>query len=408
MTEYELAQALFRQQQAPDASMPTTSQVRGVAASDSADGVVTVLLDATAGGASAEMEVPTTGGITEGSEVLVTLLDGAPVEVSQAGSIDGAAGSATKYITETGSYGIRVHPEGDTTNYSTIDADGMDVVKGGVSVAEFGEAARVGAEDSTHVTISASETSGDGYTDSTSDMALYDATGTSPDLRLYNTSRAWDDDSDGSEEVGIALGRDVYASKIRASIYEGEEPSSNLEILTGDLSTSVNAGTFIGSQRHWASDSSKFDKASVQTASGAGGGASVRISAMSGSPNAAGAYARVSVEASSSGTVATVEADEIRLYDHQQDSYTPAYMTHGMVAQGTNVPANGYHDFTVSFGHTYASPPDVLLTLYTASTATTFNCDIYLRARSTTGFTARIVNREGSDRSPGFTWFAIG
>lgn len=408
MTEYELAQALFRRQQAPDASMPTTSQVRGVAASDSSDGTVTVVLDATAGGANAEMEVPTTGGITEGSEVLVTLLDGAPVEVSQAGSIDGAAGSATKYITETGSYGIRVHPEGDTANYSVIDADGMSVVKGGTSVAHFGETARVGAEGNTHVTISASETSGTGYTDSTSDMTLYDSTGESPDLRLYNTSRAWSDDSDGSEEVGIALGRDVYASKIRASIYEGEDPSSNLEILTGDLSTSVNAGTFIGSQRHWASDSSKFDKASVQTTSGAGGGASVQISAMSGNPNAAGAYAGMSVEATSSGTTVTIEADEFKFYDHQQDSYSPAYMTHGMVGQSANVPANGYRDYTVSFGHTYASTPDVLLTIYTTTTATTFNCDIYLRSRSTTGFTARIVNREGSDRSPGFTWFAIG
>ena len=153
MTEFELAQALFRQQQAPDASAPTTSQVRGVAASDSSDGTVTVVLDATAGGASAEMEVPTTGGITEGSEVLVTLLDGAPVEVTQAGSIDGAAGSATKYITETGDYGIRVHPEGDTANYSLIDADGMDVVKGGTNVAHFGETARLGAEDGYHTEV---------------------------------------------------------------------------------------------------------------------------------------------------------------------------------------------------------------------------------------------------------------
>ncbi len=332
---------------------------------------------------------------------------------TQVGSIDlaamaDAAGRANDFITEFGSGGIRVHPLGVSADYAAIDADGMSVVSGGESVAHFGTDARIGAEDKTHVTISASETSGTGYTDSTSDMTLYDSTGENPDLRLYNTSRAWSDDSDGSEEVGITLGRDVYASKIRASIYEGEDPSSNLEILTGDLSTSVNAGTFIGSQRHWASDSSKFDKASVQTTSGAGGGASVQISAMSGNPNAAGAYAGMSVKATSSGTTVTIEADEIKLYDHQQDSYSSAYMTHGMVAQGTNVPANGYHDFSVSFGHTYASPPDVLLTIYTTTSATTFNCDIYLRSRSTTGFTARIVNREGSDRSPGFQWLAIG
>lgn len=320
--------------------------------------------------------------------------------------------TAEKYITAIDDNGIRVHAKSNaTTNYAAINADGMNVVKGGVSVASYGDTARIGKEASTHVTISASETSGTGYTDSTSDMTLYDATGDSPDLRLYNTSRVWSDDSDGSEEVGIALGRDVYASKIRASIYEGEDPSSNLEILTGDLSTSVNAGTFIGSQRHWASDSSKFDKASVQTTSGAGGGASVQISAMSGNPNAAGAYAGMSVKATSGSTTVTIEADEIKLYDHQQDSYSPAYMTHGVVnsGQSTATPANGYKDFTVTFGHTYTSPPHVVPGFYSTSTAAGLGgLSCAVNSITTTGCTIRVFNNTSSARSPAVEWIAIG
>lgn len=81
----------------------------------------------------------------------------------------------------------------------------------------------------------------------------------------------------------------------------------------------------------------------------------------------------------------------------------------GSVDQTTGIAARGYHDYDVTFGAEFDSPPNVLLTIYTTTSATTsFDCDIYLRSRSTTGFTARIINREGTGRSPGFQWLAIG
>lgn len=402
MTEYELAQALFRRQQAPDSSMPTTSQVRGVAASDSSDGTVTVVLDATAGGANAEMEVPTTGGITEGSEVLVTLLDGAPVEVSQAGSIDGAAGSATKYITETGSYGIRVHPEGDTANYSVIDADGMDVVKDGVSVAQFGEDARVGAEDGTHVSISATSTQHEMGTEDTSELGLYESTGTSPDLRLYNTTRTYDTPAGQmrSTEVGIELGQEGALSD-GATIRSDIQPLGTTVLMT--------VGSSTGTRDSDANVTSVNGKGTAQLATHVDGWGDGGATATLGASANDGGSASVEVHADAESTSVKVVGESISVWDGDSThAVHGAFPTHGMVGQSTNVPANGYHDFNVSFGHTYSSPPDVLLTLYTTTTATTFNCDIYLRSRSTTGFTARIVNREGSDRSPGFTWFAIG
>lgn len=93
-SDYELAKMLFPKPRdivrEATAGTPKTSQVRGVATSDSADGSVSVILDTVAGGDNAEMTVPTAGGIVEGSDVIVTLLDGTPVEVDQPGSIDNA------------------------------------------------------------------------------------------------------------------------------------------------------------------------------------------------------------------------------------------------------------------------------------------------------------------------------
>jgi hypothetical protein len=361
MTEYELAQALFMQRQAPEASAPTTSQVRGVAASDSSDGTVTVVLDATAGGASAEMEVPTTGGITEGSEVLVTLLDGAPVEVTQAGSVDGAAGSATKYITETGNDGIRVHPDGDTANYSLIDADGMDVVKGGTNVAHFGETARLGAEDGYHTEV------------------------TSEGMRV----------SDGTDDV-VRIHSEVTQDGVRrGSVDIGKSGDDTL--------TSVG-----GSAEDYTEDDYVYRKRSAE------------LVAMA-STESDGAWVEAWAEHASTwdedNTGITLRGKQLDLYGPNGEGYASVSMEaaakaigaqSGSVGQTTGIAANGYHDFDVTFPTEFATVPNVLLTIYTTSTATTFNCDIYLRAKSTTGFTARIVNRESVGRAPGFQWLAIG
>lgn len=96
MTEFELARALFRKEpnEGETKSAHVTTQIHGYATSASVDGSVTVVLDSNAGGEDAEMEVPTLGGITEGAEVMVTLVDGTPVDCSQVGSIDTTAATA--------------------------------------------------------------------------------------------------------------------------------------------------------------------------------------------------------------------------------------------------------------------------------------------------------------------------
>ena len=96
MTEFELARALFRKEpnEGKTQDAHVTTQIHGYATSASVDGSVTVVLDSNAGGEDAEMEVPTLGGITEGAEVMVTLVGGTPVDCSQVGSIDTTAATA--------------------------------------------------------------------------------------------------------------------------------------------------------------------------------------------------------------------------------------------------------------------------------------------------------------------------
>lgn len=143
MTDYELAKALFPKPSeivdAATAGTPKTSQVRGWATSDSSDGTVTVVLDTDAAGDDAEMEVPTQGGITDGAEVLVTLLDGVPVDVTQVGSID-AAGAATQYFWHDadGAHVSTVENDATTGANTLIDSSGMQVRNGANVAANFG------------------------------------------------------------------------------------------------------------------------------------------------------------------------------------------------------------------------------------------------------------------------------
>lgn len=694
MTEYELAQALFRQQQAPDASMPTTSQVRGVAASDSSDGTVTVVLDATAGGASAEMEVPTTGGITEGGEVLVTLLDGTPVNVSQAGATDRAAGTATKYITETSSDGITVHPEGDTDNRVLIDGDGMDVVVDGVVVAHYGTETTFASDrdwtvgssaafvhydaatntlqiggagvtiggkapadiltdldvsvtqtdtgatitvngdsvnisngaDGTSVTILGSYDTyaqliaahptgnlGDGYMvggdlyvwngsawedvgtiqgpqgpagpqgptgatgargpkgdtgatgpqgpqgiqgeqgpqgatgatgpqgpqgpqGATGPTGPAGATGPEGVVSVEATSIDWTADTatltatlrvngtvrtsgvtyrwtKGTSATSLGTGRTLSVADLgatyhcactwsgatqaggidmaamadaagRANDFITELGDSGIRVHPLDVSTDyaaidadgmsvVKGGTSVahfgetarlgaedGYHTEITSDGMRVSdgtddvlrihsrvtpdgdrwasldigKSADGTLTSVGGRAedyteddyvyhmrTAGLTAMA-SADSDGAWVEAWAERANTwdedNTGITLRGKQLDLYGPNGEGYASVSMEDagkvlstqsGIVDQTTNISARGYHDFSVTFPREFATVPDVLLTIYTTTSATTsFDCDIFLRARSTTGFTARIINRENATRAPGFQWLAIG
>ena len=65
-----------------------------------------------------------------------------------------AAKSASDYITKVDNNGIRVHAvNNNTSNYSLINASGLDVYKGGNSVAKFGDTTRIGYASTEHVNI---------------------------------------------------------------------------------------------------------------------------------------------------------------------------------------------------------------------------------------------------------------
>lgn len=66
-------------------------------------------------------------------------------------------GFAAAHITEINDNGIKVHADNNaTTNYVQIDSTGMDIVKGGASVAFYGDTARIGKNQKQRVEVSAS------------------------------------------------------------------------------------------------------------------------------------------------------------------------------------------------------------------------------------------------------------
>lgn len=65
---------------------------------------------------------------------------------------------SNKFITQIGSDGIKVHAEDNIDqNYAKIDANGMEVYKGGTSVAMYGDYARIGLKDDARLEIAPNE-----------------------------------------------------------------------------------------------------------------------------------------------------------------------------------------------------------------------------------------------------------
>lgn len=97
-------------------------------------------------------------------EVDGTLIVGkSAVDAAKAEAISAGEKTATNYITAIDENGIRVHPSATENNSAVINADGMEIFRGGTgtaySVAKYGDTARVGKENAPHVNIGASSIS---------------------------------------------------------------------------------------------------------------------------------------------------------------------------------------------------------------------------------------------------------
>lgn len=162
-----------------------------------------------------------------------------------------------------------------------------------------------------------------------------------------------------------------------------------------------------GAVRRWTSDQYREDRATFTAyVSNLGNSPVALMEVMSG-----GGITYFRATANNSHATATIGCDRLHLVDTMREPtvITSIFIRHGTVGQTESIAANGYRDYNVSFDHTFESAPNVQLTIYSTTSATTsFDCDIYLRSVSTTGFTARIINHESVARSPGFCWQAIG
>ena len=127
------------------------------------------------------------------------------------------------------------------------------------------------------------------------------------------------------------------------------------------------------------------------------------------------------VDLSTSGTVATQKqyaVDAWQLNPDNTGSYAAGVASEiaslenriqaGFLALG-NVEASSYLDTPITFPNAYSSAPNVVCSLYSASTSSKMGLvSISAINITTTGFTARVFNNDTAVRTPGISWVAIG
>ena len=254
--------------------------------------------------------------------------------------------------------------------HAQLTPTGLDVYDGADVIAHFGSTVTIGQAADQHIGLTS-----DGF-------IVYTDDGAHEAVRIYG-------EYDTISEIAFS-DRKAYMRAIPFDVnglgiilQNGENEGASADSRSHSIE--------VGVARYWSSDHSKADSAGITMEVDEGGiSPSMKMGVSSDSSG-------IQLEMTTSASRADLLLDGVGVYP-----------THGKVGQDTSIAANSYHDYSVSFGHTYASAPNVQLTIYTTSTATTFDCDIYLTSVSTTGFTARIFNRENASRSPGFHWKAIG
>lgn len=320
-----------------------------------------------------------------------------------------AAKTATNYI-EQDSTGIKIRMTGNTSTYqhqsstgtkfyvdgakrSEVGSDGLKVYVGSanseVSVAEFGQTARIGPSSSSHLNIG-SDT-----------ITMYGNDGVIEGFSVRQDNSG----TDSTVTIGIAggLNTGVLDGPRLQAYYDQSSATSYTHLQSGSSVSDASAGVSLLTQREWTTDSSKSDEASFEVNVSKGGvSPTASISVSSGSKNSG-----ILLKASESTSNLDINADRLRLNE------VNCYMTHGSVGQTVNAtknavttyPSSGY----VSFGHTYSSAPDVVVGFYSTSSAASFGgLTIAVSEVTTTGFKVKVFNNTSTDRAPGFYWIAMG
>lgn len=342
---------------------------------------------------------------------------------TQTGSIDlaaarAAAGTATTYITDFGDDGITVHPEGETDSYSRIDADGMEVVADGTSVAQFGATARIGAASDVHVSIDSDSMDVEDGTDALASFGIVQDTNP-------RTGQAQDMQS-------MVLG-DGF--RIRTGY---------TEVTVGD-ETLTDVDTIIRSERTNAGEGATLHLSAKESASGATNSAYMMLAGTEASgepiPHATvgaggsgvsdhitvgyvddGGYIGNGIQLSVAGNNSAMGVEFGTVSDTYQFAQLDAVpwrnalgIRAGSVAALGNTAGGAYKDKSVSFGtelgsaFEFVSPPAVVVGFKSDSSAGTFGrCCVSAHSVTTTGFTLRFFNGDSSNRNPEFFWIAIG
>lgn len=269
--------------------------------------------------------------------------------------------SVAKYITAITDSGIRVHAKTNhTTNYASIDADGMDVVKGGVSVAEFGETARIGKETDYHTTIT------------TTGMEVSDGT---DDVVRIHAEVTQDGDRWGSVDIG------KYADGTLTSVGGRAEDQTEDDYVYRRRVAELRSLASTESDGAWVSAWSEHATTYDEDLTG------VELHGEHLDLTGGDGYVYASVDMETAGKVISTQS--------------------GMVAQSIDASPNSVTTHTVTFPTPYDEAPIVVACFYSTSVAAAFGgLSIAVSAITTTSFTVKIFNNTGTGRTPGIFWIA--
>ena len=129
---------------------------------------------------------------------------------------------ATSFITRVSeSEGIKVHNADDLTDYIQINSNGVDLVNDNVSIANFGESARIGKQDSSHFMVNADSLQG--YDASNEKYFEVSANG----ITWGNNSAASTDYADQAEADAVSTASADATAKANAAQANAEKVATN-------------------------------------------------------------------------------------------------------------------------------------------------------------------------------------
>ena len=362
-----------------------------------------------------------------------------------------AAKVATNYMTWSSQYGLVISEDatedpGDMQGGSTrVTYDAVEMYKGQIRVAKFGQESVIGDEDSAHVYLDP-----DTFNLTNEDGVQFFSVDMDGDQRqvvvVYYFSHFWDvdflpvlqvspnelDRIPSGTAITLNIGTDVGGGSFRPvfNVLKGTEYSGDYALVSDiylhleydgentysfSLSESLEAGNFgaefrtepisVASPSYTIGTRESGSNGAFSVAIGEGLTADYENQIVLGKYNECDSNNLLEVGYGTASTPKNIFAVDID--GNVIAENVPAMMECGQITV-SNVASHSYADYQVTFTKTFSSAPIVVVGMMSSSTGHgSGSVSVSAHSITTSGFTARIFNNDTSARSPYIHWIAM-